>query len=176
MKECDHDFRTGESTTLALSGKEYDLKLQGEKWTGQRRRGSEYTESNPSHYWFEGIGIAEHRPTGRITHFIFQTWLAEEGRDNGQDRELEDFVLISDRWYTTRSHWGREKKLPLVESRRADLTDHICKKIFEDIGLSKKLVPKVSFGMFSNDWLTINGFVFDEIGQTNLPNLNPSPT
>ena len=169
MNKCEHDHRTGESVTLSLPGKEYKLSLQGEKWTGQRWVGSEYYERKPDHYWFEGVGVAEHSPSGRVVHFTFCTWL-EERRG---DRELEDFVLVSSRWDSGLGSY--EAKISLVESQRADLIDSICEGIFKDAESSKKIVPHVGFGMLSNEWLTKNGFVFDETGQANLPNLSPSP-
>ena len=170
MSQCEHDRRTGESVALALPGKEYKLSLQGEKWKGQRWVGSEYYTSKPDHYWFEGVGVAEHSPSGRVVHFTFCTWLEEHNRD----RELEDFVLISSRWDSGRG--GYEKKLSLVESRRTGLIDHICEKIFRNVESSKKLVLEVVFGQMSYDWLFQNGFVFDETGQANLPDiLSSSP-
>lgn len=170
MKECEHDYRTGESAALVLSGKEYQLYLQGEKWTGRRWVGSEYYESKPDHYWFEGVGVVEQHPTRQVIHLTFRTWLEERNRD----RELEDFILISSRWDSGQG--GYERSLSLVESRRVDLIDHICEGIFKSVESSNKLFHAVSFGKMSRDWLFRNGFVFDETGQTNLPDLDPSLT
>jgi len=169
MKECEHDYTTGESTALVLPGKDYQLYLQGQKWTGRRWVGSEYHTANPPHYWFEGVGVIEHRPTGRVIHFTFHTWLEERRKG----RELEDFVLISWRWDSGQG--GYEKKLSLVESRRTDLIDHLCEKIFREIESSKKFFSDVAFAQMEHDWLLKNGFVFDETGQANLPGLSPPP-
>ncbi len=170
MNKCERDHRTGESVALALPGKEYCLALQGEKWMGQRWAGSEYYERKPDYYWFEGVGVAEHSPSGRVVHFTFCTWLDEHGRK----RELEDFVIISQRWDSGQG--GYAKKLSLVGSQRADLVDHICKGIFTKADSSKRLIPEVRFEIMNYNWLLENGFVFDETGQANLPSLSPSPT
>ena len=169
MNQCEHDHRTGKSATLALPGKEYKLSLQGEEWVGQRWVGSEYYQSKPDHYWFEGVGVIEHSPSERVVHFTFRTWLEEHYKG----RELENFVLSSSRWDSDKG--GYERRLSLVESRKSDLIDHICEEIIRKVESSNKLVPEVVFEQIRYDWLLENGFVFDETGQANLPNLNPSP-
>ena len=169
MNECERDHKTGQSAILVLSGRYYQISLQGKKWAGRRWVGSEYYESKPEHYWFEGVGTLKDTPTGRVIEFFtFRTWEEERRRD----RELKDFVLASDRWDSGRG--GYEAKLSLVESRRTDLVDHMGREVIRQIAYSKKLVPELTFEQMKYDWFVEQGFVFDETGQANLPDLFPS--
>lgn len=167
MDRCEADHRIGKKEVFKICGKQYILCLQGRKWRGGRWVGSEYTESKPDHYWYEGFGSIVNLAIDQEVVFSFCTW---EDRC-GDDRSLHDFILISNYWGFSLS---LQKKLPLVHSKLPELTDHLGEQLFHELckhnyGDTQELFPQVDFTPLSYKELVNNGFIFDESGQIHIP-------
>ncbi|MBU2219361.1 hypothetical protein KKG15_02645 [Patescibacteria group bacterium] len=162
MRECELDHRS-HSEALSLAGNGFTLYLEGNQWWGPRWVGSEYSTSKPDHIWWEGIARIIDITTRRTYIFTFKTWMDKYSRK----RDLEDFILISNRWIG-----GYEETLPVVESRKSELVDFLCEITIKKISDSDKPFPRVFFEKLSFKMLVERGFVPDETGQIHLPNLS----